>query len=408
MKRRTLFIGIGAVIVLALIGAIIYFVFFAPKTPGIQVGTGQNPFGDAGQATTGGEGTGTNTEGAVQEVAPHLVKITEGPVAYGSLARTLIKKTTIPAQGTSTATTTVTATTTEVRYVERVTGNVYAYDSALATLTRLTNRTLPGIERASFSQDGGTVVLQFLDPETDTIQSYALPVANDAGGYLLEQNLSQAFVAGSSTLITASPSSSGIIVTSAKLDGTNAKTLFSSVLSAITVLPSTKEYFAYTKPASSVDGYGFTVSGNTFTRVLGPLRGLTLLPSPSGKSVIYSALSGNALKGNVMDVATHTVTPLPLAIAPEKCVWTASETAVYCAVPRSIGGIWPDAWYQGRISLSDRIWKIDLASRTASLVVDPDQVAQVQVDAVSLTIDPQSDLLVFTNRNDGSLWAYDL
>lgn len=49
-----------------------------------------------------------------------------------------------------------------------------------------------------------------------------------------------------------------------------------------------------------------------------------------------------------------------------------------------------------------------MAERSASLVIDPIAVAQTQIDGVSLALDPKSDFLIFTNKIDGSLWAYDL
>ena len=42
------------------------------------------------------------------------------------------------------------------------------------------------------------------------------------------------------------------------------------------------------------------------------------------------------------------------------------------------------------------------------LVVDSVAVANTPIDGVSLSIDANSDVLLFTNKADGSLWAYDL
>lgn len=412
---RRILIVVGSVIVILLIAAGIYFLFFANKSPGVTVGTGENPFGDTsgGAAPVGGEPAVGVTGAQGEEVAPHLIKITDGPVAYGSLAFNYLKTTQVAvpnASGTATSTKTATTSATEVRYAERTSGNLYAYDVSARTLTRLSNRTLPGIEEAAWTPTGSTAFLRFLSNENgaEEIDTYALPSTGD-GGYFLEPNLSQVFVTGSSTLVTLLPSSTGSIATVAKTDGTSSKTLFSSALASLRLYPAGKGYDAATKASAQADGYAFSVGADgTFTRLLGPLSGLTILPSPSGKTVLYSFRSGNSVNGGLFDAATHSATNLPLSILPEKCVWTADEKAAYCAVPRTLSGTWPDSWYQGTTSFSDRIWKIDLASRTAILVVDPLQVGKVDVDAVSLAIDPKADVLVFTNRADGSLWMYDL
>ncbi len=71
-------------------------------------------------------------------------------------------------------------------------------------------------------------------------------------------------------------------------------------------------------------------------------------------------------------------------------------------------GTMPDDWYQGVASFSDRLWKIDLSGRVATLVIDPKQAGNVDIDMEGLTLDRTNDVLVFTNKRDQSLYAYDL
>lgn len=414
--KRTLII-IGAVLLVIAIGIGAYFLFFAPKKGGIVVDTGQNPFGTSGDYTGAGDGqqpTG-DTVKTGEEVAPNLVRITQGPVALGSLVFLAPKEITEeegPDTGTSSAAKAKkTILVPEVRYVERKSGNVYKYEFNEKLLSRISNRTLPGIQEAAWTPDGKTAFLRFLssnDSGTELVETYALPTESE-GGYLLESGLDQVIVSGTSTVITLLPSTTGSIATAARADGANAKTLFTSSLSSLRLYPAGKGVGAFTKPSAQMDGFGFMVSAaGAFDRILGPYRGFTMLPSPSGKQVAYSYLSGQTLVANVMDTATRASTALPVALLPEKCVWAADEQSIYCAVPRSMSGSWPDSWYQGAVSFSDRIWKIDLAARTAVLVVDPVAVANTPIDGVSLSIDANSDVLLFTNRADGSLWAYDL
>ena len=71
-------------------------------------------------------------------------------------------------------------------------------------------------------------------------------------------------------------------------------------------------------------------------------------------------------------------------------------------------GTLPDSWYQGAVSFSDRFWKIDVENRLASLLFDPEQLAEVRIDTVSPVADSVSRSLIFTNKTDGSLWLYEL
>ncbi|MGB4076521.1 MAG: hypothetical protein WBK28_02340 [Minisyncoccia bacterium] len=413
MRRPLLIIVI--VLALILIGVAIYFVFFRPSAPGIVADDGPL-FGDAGDFLGGGGGTGTPSDEfpqqIIEEVAPRLVKITDGPVAYGVVA---MNRTVLPV-GSTTASSTQTlskTSVTEVRYVERKSGNIYSYDSKDRVVTRISNKTLPGITEAAWLPDGSQAFLRFLTENEDgvlQIETYALPAEGEDGGYFLETDLDQVLVFGSSTVVTLLPNSNGSIATMARADGALPRTLFSSLLSALRLYEAGSGFVAYTKASAELEGYGFLIDGTSgaFERALGPLRGLTLLPSPSGKLILYGFLSGNAVKAELLDAITREKTALPLAALPEKCAWRRSELTIYCAVPKNIGNGWPDSWYQGVVSYSDRIWKIDLQSRTASLVLDPTVVATTDIDAVALTVDPDGDLLVFTNKKDGSLWAYDL
>lgn len=411
MQRVSLIIGI-VIAVIALIVAI-YFIFFRPGGPGLEAEPG-NQFGEAGDfgGNPTGEGSVDFSDAVPETVAPRLVRITEGPVAYGVAMPIVLREPEPSATASTTGEAPALTPVVEVRYVERKSGHAYAYDTKGNDITRITNRTLPGIVEAAWAGDASTAFLRFLPEGADDISTYALPLngGEEASGYLLEPGLDDVITMGSSTVITLLPSSDGSIATAARVDGASPRTIFSSVLSSLRLFVSGVNLVAVTKASSQMDGYAFFVDAKTgiFERALGPLRGLTVLPSPTGASVLFGYLSGNAAKAELLDATTREKTLIPLAALPEKCVWARDERSLYCAVPRSLGTGWPDEWYQGVASYSDRFWRIDLEARVASLVLDPATVADVAIDGVSLAIDEQSDYLVFTNKKDGSLWAYDL
>jgi hypothetical protein len=182
------------------------------------------------------------------------------------------------------------------------------------------------------------------------------------------------------------------------------------VLSALAVHPTTGNLYATNKPSSQLDGYAFQIdrSSGSFSRILGPFRGLSVLPSKDGKSLLYSYTDGGTYRLRVLDLASRSSTALPVATLAEKCVWSSDGKSAYCAVPTNLQGNQPDDWYQGATVFTDRIWKIDLTDRLATLVLDPSQVGKIEVDAVTLTLDPTEDILVFTDKHSGALYAYDL
>ncbi len=410
MKRALIIVSILIVVIGVLVG--VYFFFFAPSAH-LTVSHSTTGFPSASTKSSAGQ---NDSSGAGTVVAPNLVIITAGPVAAGEVAfdiAPVLQSVITPLATTSSSTAPITPSMApgdiEVRYVDRESGNIYAYRVSVRSLTRISNKTLPGVQEVSWLTDGSLAFMRFLTKVggTEHINTYALP-SNGLGGYFLEQDISQALIIGPSTLFTLNTGSGSSVGSTAHADGTNAQTLFTSPLTSIIARVAGSGVMAVTKATSELDGYAFAVTGNTFTPVLGPLRGLTILPSPSGKQVLFSYVDSNIFHMAILDLSTGSVTKLPLATLAEKCVWASDDSALYCAIPVSITGNQPDDWYQGVSSFSDRIWRIDLNTRLATLVLDPLVNGKVTIDAVNLTLDPNSQVLVFRNKIDSSLWAYSL
>jgi len=399
MKR--IFIIVAAVIVLLGIGLGLY-ILFRPAAH-LTVGSG-SAFGDTGSGSAF-NGNSTNSSsvngGSGTVVAPNLIRITSGPVSAGEVAFEIPPVTT--------SSTTFTPGDIGVHYIDRESGNVYEYRALTRKLTRMSNKTLPGIQEASWLPDGSMALVRFLAQASGSshINTYALPFDGN-GGYVLQADLNQAIFTGSSTIFTLTTSDTSSVGSTANADGTNIKTLFSSPLTSIMARAAGASIVTVNKAASEIDGYAFSLSNGVFTPILGPLKGLTILPSPSGKIILYSYTDGSTFHMSTLNLTDGTVIELPLATLAEKCVWTSDNTSLYCGIPSSFSGNLPDDWYQGTTSFVDKIWRIDLTTRLATLIVDPSYVGKTDIDAVNLTIDPNSQVLVFRNKKDSSLWAYSL
>ena len=64
-----------------------------------------------------------------------------------------------------------------------------------------------------------------------------------------------------------------------------------------------------------------------------------------------------------MKMSDKSYTGETLETLPEKCVWSKADASIfYCAVPENIpaDNIYPDVWYQGLMSFSDAIWKVNI------------------------------------------------
>ena len=406
MTKRTLAIIASLIVAIGIVLAL-YFVLFSDTA---ELVVTDDPFAGTGSGLADGEGLAEMDSGAGEEVAVGLVRISDRPVAEGVIAITRVSTTTTPVENASgtPALAETRITDTEVRFIDRASGNIYRYLAHERSLTRLSNKTLPGVQEASWLSDGSVAYARFLT-EGDSVATYVLP-DNGEGGFFLEQGLSTAKATPSDALFTLLSGATGTVGSIARSDGTNSRTIFTSLISSLMAHPTSAGFFAHTKASVFLDGYAFQINSTSgaFTRILGPLRGLSVLPSPDGTRLLYSYVDRGAVRLSVYDVASRSSTALPVATLTKKCGWAADSLSAYCGVPLSLPTGLPDFWYQGAVTFTDRLWRIDMEDRLATLVIDPNSVAEESIDAVAVHTDPEEDVLFFTDRRSGSLWAYDM
>ncbi len=398
--RRSLTI-IAIVIVLLGGGVAAYFFFAKPAT--ITVAPNENTSlpvaGESAQIPSTNNTGATTASNTPTQVSARLVQISTGPIVPGEV---LVDE---KANASSSA-------DVAVNYIERQSGNVYSYLVHTGTITRTSNRTLPGIQAAAWLPDASLAFVRYLSgTDFSIINSYALP-SNGSGGFFLPQDLSDLAVSSTSVLTLAS-GANGSVASLTHTDGTHSSALFTTPLSSVSVSFAGKNhYLVYTKPSATLPGFAYLVdSKGNFTSIAGPLPGLVAKASPSGKWVLVSYSNNGVMQMELINVATRTSIPLPIATIADKCTWTTDDSVIYCGVPVNppTGINYPDDWYQGAVSFSDQIWKIEVSGRYAQLVLDfSKENNNAPLDAEALAVDPLGTTLVFINKNDGSLWSYSL
>ncbi len=324
-----------------------------------------------------------------------LRKISDGPVATGAVAY----------QATSSA------PGVAIAFIERASGNVFQYLMETDVVTRTSNRTVPGIQEAVWRPDGSRAYIRYLSGDTaETVHTYALP-ADGSGGFFLAQDLAS-IETNATSILTLSSGDNGSIGTTARVDGSQSKRVFTTPLSSIyTSFLGTSQYLVTTKASATLAGYTYLVNATgQFERLAGPLSGLSARPSPTGTWLLLSHIKDSVMHLSLLNLANREQITLPVATLADKCAWSKDATALYCGVPVAPpqGFAYPDDWYQGAVSFSDRIWRIDVAGRYAELVVDLVKEVGAPIDATALTLDPAESVLVFKNKRDASLWAYTL
>lgn len=364
--------------------------------------------GETGSGSGGSSG-GETSSSTPETFVPQLWKISENPQSGAVIF--------------------VNNSDTFVRYLDKATGNVFEGNLSGTRKKRVTNTTIPKVYETVWAGDGNTLVLRYAADNSDTIKSlYAKLAASkstttseseedlqELQGTFLPSNISQLATEPGETgkerafylLPDNDMGSAGFI---ANLDGGKSTKLFDSALREWLVSWPKKETVAFTtKPSAEVSGYLYFLNSQngSFKKILGDVRGLTTLTKPDALQVLYSESGENIFSLGTYTLKTAMRKILSQKTLPEKCVWSKKEVStLFCGIPKSIpANKYPDVWYQGIVSFSDAIWKVNASTSQAELIVDPKEKAGVEIDATNLILDKNEKYLLFTNKKDSQLWG---
>jgi len=168
-----------------------------------------------------------------------------------------------------------------------------------------------------------------------------------------------------------------------------------------------------TRPSGIANGISLLI--NTTNGTLSKIasgNGLTTSVSPdlSFALVGTSGEDGSSLNLNSVTLKNNNSIDLSLKTLPEKCVWAHTEkSTVYCAVPETVpAGIYPDNWYQGLVSFTDNLWKINTSTGISKVVSLLNRGYGKNIDAIDLQLSSDDSYLTFMNKSDLILWGYRL
>jgi hypothetical protein len=421
MTRKQTII-LAALFLLAAIGTIAYLYFsserrgggddtespgfgsFFPVSPG-----GSNPTGAVGINADGTPSIGPNV------IIPSLRLISAEPVAgYTTFD---IPSTALPFGTTTNATSTATTTTREpsITYTQRATGHVFQAFASNLSQQRISQTTIPKVYEAYYLSST-TPIYRYLGA-AGTVQNYSAVID------VASTTLSGTFLPSSILSLAPSPDgrqiaqvrASGIDMTLMKTDrvGGAATTLFSSnVTEWLVQWPDPETIFITTKADSRYPGTLYSIDARTgaFDRHLFDINGLTTLANPTGTKVLYSYASPRGTETALYDVATRSTILLSFSTLAEKCVWSKIDTMIaYCGVPYDFEfGAYPEDWYQGSASFNDNLWRVDASTGSASIILDREGFEGNSFDMTNLQLSPDESFLYFINKQDLTLWSYDL
>ncbi len=311
-----------------------------------------------------------------------------------------------------------------VRYVDEATGNIYQTFADKIAEQKFSATIIPKVYDAYFGNNGESVVMRYLKADEKTIETFVgiLPKEllgtdttgnNEVKGSFLPDNVEDIAVSPDTSKIfylfkigdNPNERMAGVVLN--LLNNKKIQVFDSPFTEWLSFWRANNAITLSTKPSASVPGYmyGMDSAGKNLTKVLGEINGLTTQESPNGKLILYG---DSNLSLNIYNTDTRNSTLVGVKTLPEKCVWGSGNDIIYCAVPKSIdAGSYPDTWYQGETSFNDQIWKIDVKTGDAVMILDL-ATSGAEIDGIKLSLDKDGNYLFFVNKKDSFLWEFNL
>lgn len=320
--------------------------------------------------------------------------------------------------------------TSTVRYIERATGHIYGIDFDGRNRLRVSNTTLLKSFESSWSPAADKLAIRYFeDPvsglgtrlSVKTFLASIVDLVGDTGSLengATTTELKGVFLPQSAAAVAVSPGEDRVFYLNSSDGTTNGitadfenkkqKNIFESSFGEFNVAWPSKDIIALlTKPSAEVDGYLYFLNPSTksFKKIMGGIKGLTATVSPKGDKVIYSQSANKIFKTKIFDVKQKTSEDFSFAALPEKCVWSGKDgNVIYCAAPEARPAAdYPDEWYQGVFSFNDAVWSKNFLTGETGLLAK-----QFNADMVNLILSKDEDYLIFTDKNDGTLWSLKL
>lgn len=300
-----------------------------------------------------------------------------------------------------------------VRYVEAGLGHVYEINMETGEEIRVSNTTIPQANKAEFSSNGTHVAIQ-----ADVTARNTITVGNIADGEFSGQTLPTSvtdFTFSDADELYYSEVATGGADTLGKslnLTTNTTRELFTIPFRSTSIgwaKDGRTSHYTYTKPAPLLLGYMYSISGDTIQRE--PITGNGLNVIANDDYIVYTRREGEQNITYSYSRDTGLKTELAVVAIPEKCIFSTVESekgVLYCAFTMDFyDHKFIDEWYKGVRSFSDVVWKIDLNNGSAQNILPKNSSSQA-IDIQSIQYSNKTMTLYFINKNNKTLWAYDL
>ncbi len=298
-----------------------------------------------------------------------------------------------------------------VLYAEAGTGHIFSINLITGTETRLSNITIPNAQKARFSPDGTVAAIRSGYGSQNSIELVTLSGENNSTKETLTPQMVDFTFSTENKLFYTEYNSSGLLGRELNPTTKLSRTLFSIPFqNAIVVwsMSSSTPHFVYPKPSAKLSGFLYKISNGTLLREQAAGNGLVALAH--NNYFIHTVTTSRGPVSFVTNRTTGMSNSLPIIVEPSKCTFsTLNSETVYCGYEETtLNYEFPDNWYKGQISFADSLWEINVRKGLAVKLIDTKSETGRELDSIGMDISTQNKVLYFINKNDNTLWMYEI
>lgn len=391
--KKPIFLIIGGIIVVVLLAVWAYlFMFGTPKSA-------EDVFSDLGLQ-------GSQDEGGF---LPPIVAEEEAPVV--NMERPKLRQLTTKNVAGFREVSLSTTTPALVYYVEMGTGHIFSIDLESGEEKRVSGTTIPKTYQANFSPDGEYVAIASLgNSKSMDLVLGRLGTSSEMTMTNFSKSVQEFNIGDSDELLYTELEGNGLAASTYNLSSGRTTALFSVPFREATVewgSVATSTHYVFPKATYALEGFLFEAKDGELSRL--PLSGFGFLAKGNEDMIVYNQSIKQVVSSFVYDKEAKVSRPLTAPVIPEKCLLLAQGFEFVCPFENTVLPYeFPDEWYKGSLSFKDSLWLLNGENMTGELLVDTFAESGRELDIIDLAVPQAGGTLYFINKNDNTLWMYEL
>lgn len=296
-------------------------------------------------------------------------------------------------------------------YVEAGTGHIYSIDLQTGEERRVSGTTIPQAIKAKISPDGQHFAISSasntkgkplfvgtLNPTTDSLDEK------------LNENVSDFTFGDNNELMFSTNGTSGLEAYSYDIVKDIKKSIFSLPFHEAVIQwgnTATSTHYTYPKTSYLLEGFLFEIKNGKMNRL--PFAGYGFSALVNDDMILYNAITKQKPTTFVYLKGTNETKPLKTVLITEKCTLPQKGFIFFCAhEPIDTPYEFPDEWYRGSLSFKDSIWILFADQFISGELINTFTESGREIDGINLTKEMENGAMYFTNKNDNTLWMYEL